>query len=129
MVIRHKWGTNDSWSDHCLYGKTNFVGFLPFDSFREFICTSYLSPCCDRIPDVSNTKKDALFGQHVQGAAGKTWWRVQEVPDQVAPTVRELRVVNAGAQLLLLPLYSVGAQPTPWGCHTQDMLAHLNKLV
>lgn len=101
--------------------------FSPLTVFKNSSAPVTCLPVVTELPDVSNTKKDALFGRHFQGAAVKTGWRVQEVPGHVAPTVRELRVVNT--QLLLLSLYSVGAQPTPRGCHTQDMLAHLNKLV
>lgn len=110
-------------------GKQILWVFSPLIVFENSSAPVTCLPVVTELPDVSNTKKDALFGRHFQGAAGKTRWRVQEVPGHVAPTVRELRVVNTGTQLLPLPLYSVGAQPTPRGCHTQDTLAHLNKLV
>jgi hypothetical protein len=58
---------------------------------------------------------------------GKTWQQEYERPGPRESIVRSLRVMNAGSQLTVSPLFSSGPQPMRWWCPGWVFLPQLSQ--
>lgn len=69
-----------------------------------------------KIADKINLRKEGRKGYSGSQpiTTGKTWQQEYERPGPRESIVRSLRVMNAGSQLTVSPLFSSGPQPMRW---------------